>query len=226
MHPVLASAAYAFTEELAPVRLAEAQISPDPILNRWCGQQVAEHLILCMRRSREDLQRCLRSKSSGSKKSTLLQHALTLQLFFGRMSRGIQALPSLTPVSFTPEDGTMLSARLLAEAEELSKVLAECRLAFGLRPCGDHPIYGPLRVEEWRHYHAVHLRHHLKQFKETIAFARKQPEMRGLKRAVPEEYEALSGGEPGRAESPGGPLLSATETNVSVKGRTNGDKRR
>ncbi len=170
MHPVLANAAYAFAEELAAVGLAEAQISPDPSLNRWCGQQVVEHLILSMRKSREDLQRSLKSKSSRSKRPTLLQRALSLQLFFGRMSHGLQALPSLTPVTFTPQDGTMLSARLLAEAEELSKVLAECRLAFGLRPCGNHPIYGPLRVEEWRHYHAVHFRHHLKQFEENCRF--------------------------------------------------------
>lgn len=226
MHPVLASAADAFTEELAAVDLAEAQISPDPNLNRWCGQQVAEHLILCMRRSREDLQSCLRSKSSRSKRSTLLQHVLTLQLFFGRMSRGMQALPSLTPVKFTPQDGMTLSARLLAEAEELSKVLADCRLAFGLRPCGEHPIYGPLRVEEWRHYHAVHLRHHLKQLKETIAFARKQLEPRGLRRVSPQRYEALPEAEPDREESPGEPLLSAAERDVSLRGRTNGDNRR
>lgn len=224
MHPVLARAAYAFAEEVAAIDLAEAQISPDPKLNRWCGQQVVEHLILSMKKSREELQRSLRSKSSRSKRSTLLQHALSFQLFFGSMSRGLPALPSLTPVTFTPQDGMMLSARLLAEAEELSNLLAECRLAFGLRPCGNHPIYGPLRVEEWRHYHAVHLRHHLKQFKESVVFARKQLGVHRLDKVT--ERETLFPVESGRAEFPGGPLLSAAETPVSVKDRTNGDKRR
>jgi hypothetical protein len=65
---------------------------------------------------------------------------------------------------------------MLSEAKDLSDVLAACRFAFGLRPCGSHPIYGPMRVEEWRVYHAVHCQHHLRQFREAIAFARTHPE--------------------------------------------------
>jgi hypothetical protein len=94
----------------------------------------------------------------------------------------------------------MLSARLLAEAEELSKVLAECRLAFGTRPCGNHPIYGALRVEEWRNYHAVHIRHHIPQFRECVAFARKHADAPGLDEAAEEKQEAHYAGEQGRAE--------------------------
>jgi hypothetical protein len=232
MHPVLARAAYAFAEEVAATGLAEAQISPDPKLSRWCGQQVVEHLILSLRKSREELQRCLRSKSSRSRRSTLLEHALSLQVFLGSMPRGLPALPSLTPGPFTPQDGKMLSARLLAEAEELSKVLAECRLVFGLRPCGTHPIYGSLRVEEWRNYHAVHFRHHLKQFKGSVAFARRNLESNDLDGADGSEprtgrgNESSYGGEPVRMEFPGGTMLSAVDAHVEIKDRTNGDKRR
>ena len=226
MHPVLAKAVNSFAEEVASVDLAEAQISPDPKLNRWSGQQVVEHLILSMRKSREGLEQVLKSKSSRSNRATLLQHALSLQLFFGSMSRGMPALPSVTPVAFVPEDGMLLSARLLGEAEDLSKVLAECRLVFGLQPCGNHPIYGPLRVEEWRNYHAVHFRHHLKQFKGSIAFARKQLELGNLDKAVQGSHGPLSAAETARAEFAGSPSQTAAEVRVLVKDRTNGDKRR
>ena len=181
MHPVLAQAIQPFAEEIATVRLAEAQVSPDPKSERWCGQQVVEHLILSLKKSREGLQHRLKSSRPHSDSISLLQHIIKIQIFLGSMPRGVPAIPSLMPIEFVPQDGPTLAARLLAEAEELSKVLAECRLAFGLRPCGSHPIYGPLRVEEWRNYHAVHCRHHVRQFKEAVDFARKHPELQGLR---------------------------------------------
>ena len=191
MHPVLAQAIQPFAEEIATVRLAEAQVSPDPKSERWCGQQVVEHLILSLKKSREGLQHRLKSSRSRTTLATLLQHIIKIQVFLGSMPRGVPALPSLTPIEFVPQDGPVLAARLLAEAEELSKVLAECRLAFGLRPCGSHPIYGPLRVEEWRQYHSVHCRHHVRQFKEAVDFARKHPELQGLREPELSEGEDL-----------------------------------
>src|ERR1035438_9620771 len=74
MHPVLAQAIQPFAEEIATVRLAEAQVSPDPKSERWCGQQVVEHLILSLKKSREGLQHRLKSSRSHSDSISLLQH--------------------------------------------------------------------------------------------------------------------------------------------------------
>jgi len=175
MHPVLAKAVYPLVEQVAAVSLNEAQVSPDLEMHRWCGQQVVEHLILAFQSSRQELERRLKSGDSPVSSASWLQWILKVQVcMFGSMSEGVSTTLSLRPTRFVPQDGKTLAERLLAEAEALNKVLSECRIRFGLRPCGYHGMYGPLRVEEWRVYHAVHIRHHRRQFEKCIRLARRR----------------------------------------------------
>lgn len=175
MHPVLANAVYPCAEHIATVSLGEAQLSPDPQHHAWCAQQVVEHLILGFRQSVEELKKRLASGNSPTRRAGLLQSILRVQVcFWGYMPRGVFSSMALRPGQSVPRDGKELKARFLAAAEDLNQVLDECRLAFGMRPCGYHPMYGPLRVEEWRVYHAVHCRHHQQQFAAAISFARQQ----------------------------------------------------
>jgi hypothetical protein len=46
---------------------------------------------------------------------------------------------------------------------ELEGGLAECERRYGDRKIADHPILGPLTARQWRKFHCVHTRHHLKQ---------------------------------------------------------------
>ncbi len=178
MHPVLTKDVYSLAEQVAAVSLAEAQVSPDPKLDRWCGQQVVEHMILSFQKSRSELQSRIKSGEAPSTSHTISQWIVKTQVcMFGSMSQGVQAPRGLNPRRWVPQEGPEMAARFLAEAEELSNVLANCRIVFGMRPCGRHPIYGPLRVEEWRVCTAVHCRHHTRQFKEAIDYARKHPEL-------------------------------------------------
>jgi hypothetical protein len=107
------------------------------------------------------------------------------------MPRGAFTSLAVRPGQFVPQDGKELAARFLAAAEDANKVLDDCRLSFGMRPCGYHPMYGPLRVEEWRVYHAVHCRLHQQQFEETIRFARRHLAA-GTVQAVAEEKPTAS----------------------------------
>jgi hypothetical protein len=175
MHPVLAQAVHPFAEEVSAVSLADAQAPHDLHFHRWGGQEVVEHLILGFQASRQELERRLKSGESPTRSASLLQWIIKTQTcLFGSMSTGVPSPRSLRPAHFVPQDGQALATRLVAEAEELSKVLAQSRIAFGLRPCGYHPMYGPLRVEEWRAYHAVHCRHHLRQFRDAIELSRRR----------------------------------------------------
>jgi len=175
MHPVLAKAVYPLAEQVAAVSLNEAQVSPNAELRQWCGQQVVEHLILTFQSSRRELERRLKSGDSPASRASWLQWILKVQVcVFGLMSQGVSTTLSLRPARFVPQDGKELAARLLAEAEALNKDLSDCRIVFGLRPCGYHPMYGPLRVEEWRVYHAAHIRHHQRQFEEVIRLAQRR----------------------------------------------------
>jgi len=173
MDSVLANTLKPIADELATVSQAQAQASPRPTMDDWCGQEVVEHLILTFKKSTEELESRLKSKTPPANGSTLYQLPLKIQLlWFGSMTAGTIAPPSLVPGKFVPQDGPALSARLLAEAEQLSKTLAQSEAVFGKRPCGDHPIYGPLSAAGWRKYHELHCRQHATQLKAAINFAR------------------------------------------------------
>ena len=181
MHPVLAKAFDPLVEEIETASLEELQISPDLTFQRWCAQEVVEHLILSLKTSREELQHRLSTKAYPSRSTNIYQRIIKLHVcWFGWMPNGVPALQSLEPVQFAPQDGPVLAVRLLWEADELSKILAECRIVFGMLPCGYHPMCGVLRVEEWRSYHAVQCHHHTRQFREAVDFARKHPEQMRL----------------------------------------------
>ena len=182
MHPVLADAVLPFAERIQTVSLSEAQVSPDSEHRRWCGQQVVEHLILDFQKSTEEMKKRLTSGNSPAVSATLLQWILKVQVcIWGSMPRGVSSALSRRPSRFIPQDGETLAVRLLEAARDLDRVLADCRIRFGMRPCGYHPMYGPLRIEEWRIYSATHCRLHQSQFDETIRLARKYPQ--GLERA-------------------------------------------
>ncbi len=175
MHPVLARAVDPFAAKVAAVSLGEAQLSPDGDPHRWSAQAVVEHLILDFQRSTEELRMRLKSGKSPSFSGSLLQWIIkTHACFFGWMPYGVSTSLSLRPGRFSSQDGATLASRLLAAADDMDKALAQCRISFGTRPCGYHPMYGALRVEQWRVYHATHCRHHQRQFEEAIRLARRQ----------------------------------------------------
>jgi len=178
MHPVLASPVEKIAGQLAPVTLAEAQASPNPVVLAWSAQQVVEHLILAFQHSSKLLQEALRHRRQAPNSHTVPQWLLKARMcWFGSMPRGITALHALRPKGIVPQDGPALATRLRAEAEALDHILVECRKTFGLLPCAVHPIYGSLRVEEWRQYHAVHCHHHLPQVREAIAYSRSHADL-------------------------------------------------
>ena len=41
--------------------------------------------------------------------------------------------------------------------------LDRCRRKFGMERVAVHPMLGPLRVDQWRRFHAVYGMHHLEQ---------------------------------------------------------------
>jgi hypothetical protein len=56
-----------------------------------------------------------------------------------------------------------LVTRLETAIESLDATLDECRHRFGMERVGRHFLLGPLRVDQWRRYHVLHLGHHRTQ---------------------------------------------------------------
>ena len=177
MHPVLSDAVFPFAGQIAAVTRDEAQTHPDDDPQRWCGQAVVEHLILDFLCSRNELQMRLKNRDSPSRAASLQQWILKIQTcLLAWMPDGLPAPPGLRPGHFSPQEGAELASRLTEAAQQLDAALVQCRIVFGMRPCGYHSMYGPLRVEEWRVYHAAHCRRHQRQFEKAIRAAQRQRE--------------------------------------------------
>lgn len=59
--------------------------------------------------------------------------------------------------------GSELVVAMKNELEHMDRLLDTCRDQFGMQRIASHFIFGPLRVDQWRRFHVVHGRHHLKQ---------------------------------------------------------------
>jgi hypothetical protein len=86
-------------------------------------------------------------------------------LSFGSLPQGVPALEETmpTPGRFAAMSGRELSDLLRREIEAMDTALDACRHRFGIERVGTHPLLGPLRVDQWRRFHAVHGQHHLAQ---------------------------------------------------------------
>ena len=87
--------------------------------------------------------------------------ATALVVEAGHMPRGRQAPEMTLPRGLPPEQAV---ARIEENFASMSRALEQCRERFGPSvKIANHPILGPLSVQQWCKFHWVHTRHHMKQ---------------------------------------------------------------
>ncbi len=72
-------------------------------------------------------------------------------------------------------DGQQLVDLLRQEMDAMDALLDSCRRKFGIERVAAHPWLGPLRVDQWRRFHAVHGLHHVAQLQSVIAQVAPKP---------------------------------------------------
>jgi hypothetical protein len=129
---------------------------------KWSPLQVMEHLALSYTATTKGL---LRAMESGrpQRADRTMSHRLksAYVLGFGRFPAGIEA-----PNHTLPGDG--LGSDPLRRFNDalvaMDASLADAERRFGHRTrVLVHPVLGPLTSQQWRRFHLVHGRHHLKQ---------------------------------------------------------------
>jgi hypothetical protein len=169
MHPVLSEEVDPLLHELSTLTVSQMQLSPSVNPKRWSIQQIAEHLLLTYEQTTKNVAIRLTRKLPTQKESTLLQRSLRfLVLMLGLTVNGLPASDATTPQKIEPQSGEEVAARLRAALEEMDVHLRKARHLFGMLPVAYHPFFGPMRVEQWRRYHAIHARHHLKQINQIL----------------------------------------------------------
>jgi hypothetical protein len=61
----------------------------------------------------------------------------------------------------------LLSA-LREELAAMDDLLVQCERQFGRKSFATHQVLGPLSAAQWRRFHFVHSRHHLKQVQRAV----------------------------------------------------------
>lgn len=167
MHAVFEGVVRRFSRELDGLDLDTSQKHPLDKDYLWGIQETVEHLVLSYRVSAKEMEaRLLKGRVSRHQRRTPVQWVLQLMvLSFGHMPQGVPTMEETTPVagSMPAMDGDDLLALLRKELDAMDEVLNRCRRQYGMERVATHPILGPMRVDQWRRFHVVHMLHHLEQ---------------------------------------------------------------
>jgi hypothetical protein len=152
-------------DEIAVVvaELSAEQLSWHPP-GKWCAAEVLEHLYLTYTGTVKGFERVAAAGKPLATTQTWAQRGRTLVVVgFGYLPSGREAPPVARPRGLPPEK---VLAEIGPKIAEMDDIVARCEQALGpRRKLLDHPILGPLTGSQWRKFHLVHGRHHLKQLR-------------------------------------------------------------
>lgn len=160
LHPIVQATDVALrraTDRLSPDELALRR-RPD----KWSMAEILDHLLKTYASTAYILNRCIERGAPKGRRPTLRERLSSwFVLDLERFPHGVQApdvaLPSPDPTSTVRDDA--LTALALFDA---SATAAEQRFG-ALTKLANHPVLGPFDARQWRQFHLVHTRHHVKQ---------------------------------------------------------------
>jgi hypothetical protein len=131
---------------------------------KWSVAEVLEHLYLTYTGTVKGFERVLHEGKPLARMPMLKDRIRAFVVTrFGHLPEGRKA-PERTQPRGMPADEVRreIGPRIAA----MDDVIAQCEARFGKRTrVLDHPILGPLTTRQWRKFHWVHGRHHVKQIR-------------------------------------------------------------
>jgi len=143
-------------------RMTLDMLARRPQPEKWSAAEVLEHLSLTYTGTIRGFENCFAAGEPLARVQTWKDFARTSVVV------GLGYLPGGRKSPKNAEPRGIPCDRVLAEFDEkivaMDAVIAKAEEKFGSQvPLLDHPILGPLRAGQWRKFHWVHGRHHLKQ---------------------------------------------------------------
>lgn len=129
---------------------------------KWSVAEVLEHLYLTYAGTTKGFARCLEAGTPLASAPTLKQQFIVAAVTgAGYFPTGRKA-PKQTEPSGTPAEKVV--AEIGPQISAMDGAIARCEARYGKRTrLLDHPVLGPLTAQQWRKFHWVHGRHHVKQ---------------------------------------------------------------
>jgi hypothetical protein len=131
---------------------------------KWSTAEVLEHLYLTYTGSVKGFERCLEAGKPLARTPVLKDRLRTFVVTgLGHLPEGRKAPERAQPRGMPADE---VSRDIDSRISAMDTVIAQCEARFGKRTrVLDHPILGPLTARQWRKFHWIHGRHHLKQIR-------------------------------------------------------------
>ncbi len=143
--------------------LSAEQLSWHPP-GKWCAAEILEHLYLTYTGTVKGFERVAAAgKPLGTAQSWAQRGRTLVVVEFGHLPTGREAPPVTRPRGSPLEK---VLAEIGPKITEMNDMIARCEEKMGARSkLLDHPVLGPLTASQWRKFHLVHGRHHVKQLR-------------------------------------------------------------
>lgn len=167
MNPLLHTLRNECSNALHGLDAPQTLLHPHNAPARWNIQQIIEHLLLSYSSTVSSLEDRLAKGSPTRASATVSQQLARLVVIrLGYLPSGREA-PSITlpKTEFltTSCDGVSLSIAISAGLDSMDLLLDRAEQKFHSTPCLSHFALGPLNIQQWRRFHLIHGRHHLRQ---------------------------------------------------------------
>ena len=129
---------------------------------KWSTAEVLEHLYLSYTGTAKGCERCLQAGQPLARTPRLKDRLVTAVVVgAGYFPPGREAPKNTLPRGMTAEK---VLSDLESQIATMDALIAQCEARYGKRTrMLDHPVLGPLTAAQWRKFHWVHGRHHVKQ---------------------------------------------------------------
>jgi hypothetical protein len=129
---------------------------------KWCAAEILEHLYLTYTGTTKGFGRVLAGdKPLASQASWKNRAQAMIVLGFEYLPEGRKSPAHASPRGIAAEK---VKAEIVTSIGEMDEVMDRCAAKFGARvKVLNHPFLGPFSVNQWRKFHLVHGRHHVKQ---------------------------------------------------------------
>jgi hypothetical protein len=129
---------------------------------KWNAAMILEHLTLSYTGTTKGMERCLAAGRPLARAATLRDRMRALVVVgFKYLPEGRQAPERTRPTGIDPNK---IRAEFGQRIEGMDAAISACEQRYGhSAKLIDHPVIGPLNGSQWRKFHCVHGRHHIKQ---------------------------------------------------------------
>jgi len=150
--------------ESATRNMTAAELSQRPAEGKWSSAEILEHLSLTYTGTVRNLERSLKAGRPLGGVPTMKQRLKSsLVVDFGYLPKGRKSPEGAKPKGMPAEN---ILGEINSQIAQLDDVIEKCESKFGKRSfVANHPILGPFTMQQWRKFHWVHGRHHVRQIK-------------------------------------------------------------